>query len=48
VRVASTGALERSREVALEYADRARSCLNGAAHYEELEALTRAVVERHG
>ena len=48
VRVAATGALERSREVALEYADRARACLNGEAHYEELEALTRAVVERHG
>ena len=46
VRVAATGALERSREVALEYASRARSCLNGEPHYEELEALTRAVVER--
>ena len=47
VRVAATGALERSREVALEYAARARACLNGEPHYEELEALTRAVVERH-
>jgi geranylgeranyl pyrophosphate synthase len=48
VRVAATGALERSREVALEYAARARACLNGEPHYEELEALTRAVVERDG
>jgi geranylgeranyl pyrophosphate synthase len=48
VRVASTGALERSREVALEYAARARSCLNGEPHFDELEALTRAVVERQG
>lgn len=47
VRVAATGALERSREVALEYAARARSYLDGEPHYEELEALTRAVVERH-
>jgi geranylgeranyl pyrophosphate synthase len=46
LRVAATGALERSREVAIEYADRARSCLNGEPHYDELEALTRAVVER--
>ena len=46
VRVAQTGALERSREVALEYADRARACLDGQPHFEELEALTRAVVER--
>jgi geranylgeranyl pyrophosphate synthase len=46
VRVAATGALERSREVALEYAARARACLNGEPRYEELEALTRAVVER--
>ena len=48
VRVAATGALQRSREVALEYADRARACLNGEAHYEELEALSCAVVERDG
>ena len=32
--------------LALEYAGRARSCLDGAAHREELEALTQAVVER--
>src|SRR6266540_2686220 len=46
VRVAATGALERSREVALDYANRARACLDGEPRYEELEALTRAVVER--
>lgn len=46
VRVAASGALERSRELALEYAGRARESLDGAAHREELEALTHAVVER--
>ena len=46
VRVAATGALERSREVALDYARRARAHLDGVADREELEALTRAVVER--
>jgi geranylgeranyl pyrophosphate synthase len=45
-RVAATGALERSREVALDYARRARSHLNGELHREELEALTYAVVDR--
>jgi geranylgeranyl pyrophosphate synthase len=48
VRVAATGALERSREVALDYARRARACLNGELHREELEALTHAVVNREG
>ena len=46
VRVAATGALERSREVALEYARRARSHLNGEVHREELESLTHLVVDR--
>jgi geranylgeranyl pyrophosphate synthase len=46
VRVAATGALERSREVALDYAERARACLNGELHRSELEALTHAVVDR--
>jgi geranylgeranyl pyrophosphate synthase len=46
VRVAATGALERSRQVALDYADRARACLNGELHRDELEALTHAVVNR--
>jgi geranylgeranyl pyrophosphate synthase len=46
VRVAATGALERSRETALDYASRARACLDGAGRREELEALTTAVVER--
>jgi geranylgeranyl pyrophosphate synthase len=46
VRVAATGALERSTEVALDYARRARACLNGELHREELESLTHAVVNR--
>ncbi|MEX2646296.1 MAG: polyprenyl synthetase family protein [Gaiellaceae bacterium] len=43
VRVAATGALERSREVALDYARKAREHLAGR---EELEALTHLVVNR--
>jgi geranylgeranyl pyrophosphate synthase len=46
VRVAQTGALSRARDVALEYAERARSCLDGGLRRDELEALTYAVVER--
>jgi geranylgeranyl pyrophosphate synthase len=46
VRVAATGALERSRQVALDYASSARASLNGAARRQELEALAEAVVER--
>jgi hypothetical protein len=46
IRVASSGAIERSREVALGYAREARSHLNGELHREELEALTYAVVDR--
>ena len=46
VRVAASGALERSREMALHYASQARACLDGAPRRDELEALTRAVVER--
>jgi geranylgeranyl pyrophosphate synthase len=46
VRVAGTGALERSREIALDYAGRARAQLDGHLHREELEALTYLVVER--
>jgi geranylgeranyl pyrophosphate synthase len=46
VRVAATGALDRARSVALEYAERARQCLNGHLHTDELEAMTYAVVER--
>jgi geranylgeranyl pyrophosphate synthase len=46
LRVASTGALEESREVALAYARNARACLNGELHHEELESLTHAIVER--
>jgi geranylgeranyl pyrophosphate synthase len=46
LRVAATGALERSRERALAHAERARRCLDGAARRDDLEALTYAVVER--
>jgi octaprenyl-diphosphate synthase len=46
VRVAATGALDRSRVVAVEYAQRARAYLNGAVHSAELEAMAYAVVER--
>ncbi len=46
LRVASTGALAESREVALAYARNARACLNGELHREELESLATAVVNR--
>jgi geranylgeranyl pyrophosphate synthase len=46
LRVAATGALERSREVAADYARRARSCLDGRLHRDELEALTLLCVDR--
>ena len=46
VRVAATGALDRSRATALDYAGRARESLNGVARREELVALTDAVVDR--
>ena len=46
IRVAASGALERSRELALHYASQARACLDGAPRRDELEALTWAVVER--
>ena len=46
VRVAASGALDRSRELALHYASAARSCLDDAPRRDELEALTRAVVDR--
>jgi len=46
VRVAATGALERAREVALDYAREARESLNGGLHREELESLADAVVNR--
>jgi geranylgeranyl pyrophosphate synthase len=48
VRVAESGALERSRAVALDYARRAREALNGAGRRDELEALADAVVIRTG
>jgi geranylgeranyl pyrophosphate synthase len=46
IRVAATGALERSRDVALDYARSARAALDGAPCREELDALTEAVVNR--
>jgi geranylgeranyl pyrophosphate synthase len=46
VRVAETGALERSRQVALDYAREARETLNGGDHRVELESLADAVVNR--
>jgi geranylgeranyl pyrophosphate synthase len=46
VRVAATGAIEAAREVALEYARRARECLDGQVHREELEILAHLVVHR--
>ena len=46
LRVAHTGALERSREVALDYAREARESLNGGLHREQLESLADAVVDR--
>jgi geranylgeranyl pyrophosphate synthase len=49
VRVASTDALERSREAALHYAAEARSYLSAEERYfEELESLTVALVDRAG
>jgi len=45
-RVAATSAFERSRALALEYTDRARSALDGEPDREALEALTYAVVDR--
>jgi geranylgeranyl pyrophosphate synthase len=46
IRVAETGALEGAREVALDYAGRARACLDGHVRREDLEALAEAVVDR--
>jgi geranylgeranyl pyrophosphate synthase len=48
LRVAATGALDRSREVALAYARRARESLNGGPHRRELESLADAVVNMRG
>ena len=46
LRVAATGALERSLEVARDYASRARESLDGGSHRLELDALADAVVDR--
>ena len=48
VRVAASGALERSRATALDYARRARGALDGQSCRDELEALADAVVLRTG
>ena len=48
VRVVATGALDRSREVAVDYARRARESLDGAPRRDELDALALAVVDRNG
>jgi geranylgeranyl pyrophosphate synthase len=45
VRVAQSGALERSRDIALDYAERARAALDDS-HRKELEAIVTAVLER--
>jgi geranylgeranyl pyrophosphate synthase len=45
-RVAATGALEEAREVAFDYAARARAALDGEPDRSSLEALTHAVVDR--
>ena len=47
LRVAATGALERSRDVAGDYARQALGSLNGAARRHELEELADAVVNRN-
>ena len=45
-RVAATGALEQSREVALDFAERARVSLDGEVDREALDAIAVAVVDR--
>jgi geranylgeranyl pyrophosphate synthase len=45
-RVAETGAIAASREIALDYARRARAALDGEPDRESLEALTHLVVDR--
>jgi geranylgeranyl pyrophosphate synthase len=46
IRVAETGALEGAREVAFDYARRARACLDGHGRRADLESLADAVVDR--
>ncbi len=46
VRVAASGALERSRREAERYAERARAALDGHPRRDDLAALTHAVVDR--
>ena len=46
IRVAASGALERSREIAVDYARRAQAALNGELWRDELDLLADAVVHR--
>jgi len=46
LRVAASGAIEEAREVAREYAEQARSCLEGVESRDGLDAIADAVVER--
>ncbi len=48
VRVVSTGAIHQSREVALDYARKAKASLERAARRDELSALADLVVDRNG
>jgi geranylgeranyl pyrophosphate synthase len=48
VRVVATGALDRSRDVAVDFARRARESLAGVPRRDELDALALAVVDRNG
>jgi geranylgeranyl pyrophosphate synthase len=46
LRVAASGAIEQAREVARQYAERARACLEGVDARDELDAIADAIVER--
>jgi geranylgeranyl pyrophosphate synthase len=46
LRVAGSGAVEEARQVARDYVERARACLDGLETREELDAIADAVVER--
>jgi geranylgeranyl pyrophosphate synthase len=46
LRVAATGAIEEARQVARQYAERARASLDGIQARDELETIAEAVVER--
>ncbi len=46
LRVAASGAIEQAQEVARQYAEQARACLDGVEARDELDAIADAVVER--